>query len=171
MFRFAPVDHVARIARGQPTVNSKHRHDKCPRAKRLAGATNMGYNVSFQVFDDYLRVDVSGMAKPGNETHDSREIWCQVADSCRAEMLSRILTVWNVPGRLPTMAAYEIASDLEAVHWEPRFRVAVVQLNEERYRDSLFAETVAVNRGYQAKVFRSENEAVSRLLEVPIAAA
>src|SRR5262245_5819583 len=111
----------------------------------------MAYNVSIQEQADYLQVNVSGQPRNGHEARDAQDVMFQVADLCRTRECVRILAILDLKGRLPVMAAYEIATKMEMAHWEARFRVAIVQLDPDRFRDSHFAETVAVNRGFQVK--------------------
>jgi hypothetical protein len=47
--------------------------------------------------------------------------------------------------------------------WQRAFRVAKVYLDEKRFVDGHFVETVADNRGYRFKVFQNEVEAMTWL--------
>ncbi|HOW28895.1 MAG TPA: hypothetical protein PK876_10405 [Elusimicrobiota bacterium] len=125
----------------------------------------MSYKVYFKDCQTYLRADVAGEWSPGNEAEDAKKIWTKTSDECRAKGYNKLLSVWKVPGKLPTLAAYDIGTSADTLNWEKRCKVAVVQLYRERYVDSLFAETVALNRGIQVKVFDNEPQALEWLLQ------
>ena len=118
-----------------------------------------------QEASDHLRVEVSGEWTPGKEAADAKRIWSQVADVCRTKGITRILSVWKVPGHLPVFAAYDIASSASETGWDWRFKLAEVHLYEERFKDSLFTEIVATNRGYSVKMFDNEQDAKKWLFE------
>ncbi len=101
----------------------------------------------------------------GNEAQDSINIWLQVAMACRESNVSLILVLSEIIGHLPTMAAFEIANDPEAFGWSRRLKLAIVDLNNEARPDSLFGENVAVNRGFNLKIFENEPEARAWLFE------
>jgi hypothetical protein len=128
------------------------------------GALNMPYECRILERPDHLRVEVSGDWTPGNELSDSVSVWIQTADACREKGLTRVLSVWDVPGHLPPLDAYELGRIAESIGWERRFKLAVVHLHESRLKDSRFVETVVVNRGYQVKVFGNEPSALAWLL-------
>ena len=71
----------------------------------------------------------------------------------------------NLGGRLPTMAGYQIATTLDNIGIPRRTRIALVDLNSDSRQDNEFAATVAVNRGYMARIFSSEEDALKWLLE------
>jgi hypothetical protein len=125
----------------------------------------MSYSVALREYPDHLRVEVSGEWTPGHELEDAVDVWTQVADCCRKSGLTRILSVWDVPGRLPPLVAYELVGARASGAWDRRFRLALVQLREERFKDSQFVETLAVNRGYNVRVFDNEPDARSWLLQ------
>jgi hypothetical protein len=53
----------------------------------------------------------------------------------------------------------------EEFGWSRRFKLAIVDVNEDSRKDNLFTETVAVNRGYNVKIFDNENDAKEWLLQ------
>ena len=124
----------------------------------------MSYICHISQHADYLRADVSGDWSPGNEKGDALDVWTQVAESYLKGRLNRVLAVWDVPGRLPTMAAFNLGSKIDALGVGRQFKLAIVHLKEDRLEDSKFAETVAVNRGYRIKVFGDEETAQNWLL-------
>lgn len=125
----------------------------------------MPYDCVIQRKSDYLRADVSGKWTKGKELEDALDVWLQVVAACRETGLTHILSVWDVPGKLPTIAGYELTNDPLSLGWDQHYRLAVVHLHEERFQDALFAETVAFNRGLQIKIFRDEQSAMAWLME------
>jgi hypothetical protein len=119
----------------------------------------MGYTCKFEEFSDYLRVDVTGNWSTGKETKEGKELWTQAANHCNKINIYRVLAVIDIPGSLPVMAAYDIASDPDGLGFTRAVKVAVVYTYEERYKSNQFTENVAVNRGWAVKVFRDEREA------------
>lgn len=119
----------------------------------------MAYNCVITHETDYVRVEVSGRWEPGGELGNAVDVWTRVADACRETGETRILSLWDVSGHLPMLDAYSLASAPDSFGWEHNFKLAVVHLHEERFSDALFAETVAVNRGYEVKIFRDERSA------------
>ncbi len=124
----------------------------------------MPYNVVFEDAQEYIKCKVAGEWTPGSETKDSLTVWSRVAKECLEKKIPRVLSVWDVPGHLPILSAYKIAVYPGLRGWPNHFKLAVVHLHEERLKDSLFAETVAVNHGYQVKIFRDERAALAWLL-------
>lgn len=109
-------------------------------------------------------MDVSGSWTPGKEAEEAIQFWAQAADACREHKLMHVLAVFDIPGSLPTMAAYEIASDPESFDWDHRVNVALVYPHRDRFESNLFSETVAVNRYYRVKAFQEESSAVDWLI-------
>jgi len=114
--------------------------------------------------NDYLRLDVSGEYTPGAEAEEATRFWAQAAAACREHKLTRVLAVFDVPGTMPTFAAFDVASNPPAISWDHRVKVALVYTHKERFESNLFSETVAVNRGYKVKAFQDEPNAISWLL-------
>ena len=125
----------------------------------------MACSCVFSQNQDYLRMDVSGNWTPGKEADEAIKFWAQAADVCRENEQTHVLAVFDIPGSMPTMAAFEVASDPEAFGWDRRVKVALVYTHRERFESNLFSETVAVNRYYQVKAFQDESAARDWLLQ------
>ncbi len=125
----------------------------------------MPYKRVIQENQDHIRVEVSGDWIRGKELADAMDVLGQVADICHKKEFNNILAIWDVPGHLPTMAGYNLVELSNKFNWERHFKLAVVYLHKKRFKDAQFAETVAHNRGYRVKMFESEQEAKSWLLE------
>ncbi len=113
---------------------------------------------------DFLRLEVSGEWTPGQETREARAIWAKLAEACRLTEISRVIAVFDMPGRLPTMQAFDIARSPESFGWDRRWKAAIVCPYPERFENTLFSEVVAVNRGYTVKTFKDESRAQAWLL-------
>jgi len=124
----------------------------------------MPYEVRIREFEDYIKVEASGKRTPGNEEKDALSVWSRVAEVCRAKQIDRILGIYNITGRLPTPAAHAIAYNPARFGWSRRFKLALVDLNEESRQDVLYVEDVAVSSGYKVRVFDNEQEAKAWLL-------
>lgn len=124
----------------------------------------MPYKFCIEEQEDYIRVEVSGERIPGNEEEDAVRVWSCVAEVCEAKKIDRVLGIYKVTGRLPATAAHAIAFDPARFGWSRRFKLALVNLNEESRQDSLFLEDVAVSSGYQIRVFDNEEEGRTWLL-------
>ena len=124
----------------------------------------MPYDVQIETRGDHLRVNVSGIRSPGREVEDSVHTWKQVADVCRDTGIEKILTIFELEGRLSPIDAYDIVARTKEFGWSHAFKMAVVDLNSETLDDNLFAETVAVNRAYEIMVFDNVADARDWLL-------
>lgn len=124
----------------------------------------MSIEYRIEAVQGFIRLDVSGEWTYGSEAREAKQVWRQVADACKEQGFERILAVFDVPGRLPTFAAYDIASDPESLGFNHRYKVALVYTYQERFDSNLFSETVAVNRGFKVKAFIDESDAQNWLL-------
>lgn len=125
----------------------------------------MPYETEIQAFEDHIRVAVSGTRMPGKVVADAIRVGKQISKACRDAGVHRVLAIFHMTGRLPPTEAYEIFSDPEALGWSRDIKLALVDMNEDSKEDSLFSETVAVNRAYQMGVFDTEAEAKDWLLD------
>lgn len=125
----------------------------------------MPYETAFEIFDNYIRAEVSGDRRPGHEVADALHSGRQVSSACKTHGIYNLLVIFKMTGRLPAMYAHEIYSDPEAFGWSRDIKVALIDENPESQEDSLFSHTVAVNRAYNAQVFDDEDEALEWLLD------
>ncbi len=124
----------------------------------------MPYECTIESYPDYLRIDVFGKWIPGQEGEDSMRVWGEISQACKGCGQTRILTIWDIPGRLSPVDGYNLGAYPERFGWDRRYKLAVVHLHEERRKDALFVETVANNRGFRVKMFQDEETAKSWLL-------
>lgn len=125
----------------------------------------MSYNVVIEEKEGFLRVEVSGDRVPGQEAENGIEVWAHLADICRDKGYEKVLAVINLSGHLPTTASYKIASEPDRFGWEKRFKVAVVDLNQESRLENYTTAAIAVNQGYDVKIFDNEDTARAWLLQ------
>lgn len=123
----------------------------------------MTYRIDISLEADHVRAVVAGQRRAGREVDDAAEFWSRIAEACRAHQVHAIVAVIDLGGRLSSTSAFEIANHIVSLGLTWPYRIAVVDRNELSYQDNLFAETVAVNRGVHAKVFRAEAEALAWL--------
>jgi len=125
----------------------------------------MVYEASITIEEFYVRVELSGERERGREAEDSLRVWEEVIQVLKENDLQAILSILSLGGRLPTMAGYQIATTLDKIGIPRQTRIALVDLNSDSRSDNEFAATVAVNRGYLARTFCSEEQALEWLLE------
>ena len=127
----------------------------------------MPYEIQIQVHESYLRAEISGARTPGQEVHDAMHTGRQISDAVRHSGVSKVLAIFKMTGRLPAVESYEIYSNPQEFGWSREVKVALVDMNPESKDDSLFSETVAVNRAYDMSVFDNERDALEWLLDAP----
>ena len=124
----------------------------------------MAYDSHITEFPGYVRVHVCGQRAPGQSVADADHVGKMVVEYCKDNDIDRILLVLELEGRLGPLDAVGIVTHSPDYGWHHGLRLAFVDLNAESYRDSLFTETVAVNRSYSMKVFDNEQDAREWLL-------
>ena len=112
----------------------------------------------------HVRLEVAGTWTPGREAEEVGSIWTEVTAYCRDQGLSRVLAIIDVPGRMPTLAAWQLGSDPGAVGVDRSLRIAIVYCYRERFESNTFLETVTRNRGFEVKIFEDEAIAMTWLM-------
>lgn len=124
----------------------------------------MGFQVTFENADGYLRFEVSGERVPGTLTADMLEVWTRVAEACRASGAERVIGINRLTGPVPTLDVFEIGEQVPRILGPSVRRLAFVVLGGEgAVRANLFFENVAVNRGLAGRVFDDEAKALEWL--------
>jgi hypothetical protein len=124
----------------------------------------MPYNFIIQKKENYIRIEMSGTRIRGKELEDLIPVFSKGVELSRIEGMNRILIISRLIGPVHTMEAFDLIEFAEKSGWGRNFRIANVDMNEESRQSHLFAETVAVNRGYAYKVFDNEEQAIEWLL-------
>jgi len=127
----------------------------------------MPYEFQLQVHEGYLRVEVSGARTPGQEVNDAIQTGQQISEAVRSSGVRKVLAIFRMTGRLPATESHEIYSNPQAFGWSREVKVALIDMNSDSKDDSLFSETVAVNRAYDMSVFDNEEDALEWLLQSP----
>jgi hypothetical protein len=125
----------------------------------------MAYDYKIEDKQQYIRVEMSGERTPNNEIEDVVPIWANVTDLCHKKNINKVLGILNLTGDVPIVGSYYIVKLAESFGWGRNLRVALVEPHKEPDQTNAFTETVAVNRGYQLKVFGSEQDALAWLLD------
>ena len=126
----------------------------------------MSYNVTFKENVDHLRVEISGTRTRGREVDDAIKVWSHVAEIGKAKNITHILAIIKITGFMPKIASYNIGDLAEKYGWSRSLKLAVVTKDEYSRKANLFTETVAVNRGFDVKIFDNEQDAETWLLEL-----
>lgn len=124
----------------------------------------MAYETHITDYPDYVRVHVCGERSPGQSVANADRVGKMIVDYCRDKGVDKILLVLELEGRLGPLDAVGIVTHSPDYGFHHGFKLAFVDLNADSYRDSLFTETVALNRAYSMKVFDREQAAREWLL-------
>jgi hypothetical protein len=124
----------------------------------------MPYKVALQVRHDHVRAEVTGNRRLGDAATNAGLAGKQIVELCRNTGIYRVLVVLDLAGRLSALDSYEMVVNSKEYGWSHAFKLAFVEKNGESFDDSLFTETVAVNRSYAVKVFADETDAIEWLL-------
>lgn len=127
----------------------------------------MGYETRIDVTADYVRAEVTGTRRLGDAAADAAESGKQIVTACRGSGLNRVLVILGLEGRLSAVDSYEIVTNSAEYGWSHDFKLALVNGDAASFDDSLFTETIAVNRAYTVKVFAVEADALTWLLACP----
>ena len=92
-------------------------------------------------------------------------MWLRIAEASRATGLRRILAISWITGRLPTMSAYQVASQPDKFGWSRDLKLALVDHHPPSREKNAFSANVASNRGFTVRYFDDEAAAVAWLLE------
>ena len=121
--------------------------------------------INIEEKDGYLKVEIFGKRNLRNEAVDAIEVLSKVDKIRKAKNINNILLILRITGHFPFMASYDIGDKAGKLGWSRMFRVAAVTMDEYSMESYLFIETVAVNRGYNVKIFDNEQDAKTWLLE------
>lgn len=124
----------------------------------------MAYDYKIEDRQQYIWVEISGVRTPGKELEDIAPIWAEAIRTCREKKTNKLLAILKLRGKMSIIASYNVVKFADRIGWSRDLRVALVDLGEEPDRNNLFTETVAVNRGYQLKVFRDDQDGLTWLL-------
>lgn len=129
----------------------------------------MPYKVTLTGTKDYLTFTVEGIQTHGRIRQDTIDVMNRVVDECIARGMRRILIHWYVKGCIPTIDAYTLASNpRQLFRWDRGYSLAAIHYDKESYLSNKFTETVAINRGFNFRVFDNVQEGIAWLTDNPI---
>jgi len=123
----------------------------------------MSHVLTLEPKGSYLVVTVTG----DNTPEDVTEYLSEVREVCLKHQFARVLIVENLQGpSLRTFSIHDIVTRSSQAVWPEIHRIAYVDLNQEHNVGAMrFAETVAVNRGVNVRVFSNVSDAAKWLEE------
>ncbi len=119
----------------------------------------MAYKLNFQDEDEVLLVEISGEREKKELIQSAKEAWREIAGVSREKKLVKLLVLSRATGKYPALDAFLINSSLAECGVQRVWKIAFVTLDQASFQDVKFAETVAVNRGFNLGVFNNEDSA------------
>ncbi|MCW8945558.1 MAG: hypothetical protein OQL27_12360 [Sedimenticola sp.] len=119
----------------------------------------MTYKLTFYEEEGYLKVTVEGSRSHTDPAKSGQMVVDQITKKCREIGSSRVMLISLLTGRYPPFANYQVVSSLEQKGVPKEWRLAYVNLDAESYKAVMFSETLAIKKGFQAKVFDNERDA------------
>jgi hypothetical protein len=125
----------------------------------------VAYDLSFHDEDGMILVSISGKREKEELVSSARQAWREIARVGYEKEIEKLLIVSSATGNYPALDAFLINSRLDEYGVQRFWKIAFVNLDQTSYPDVKFAETVAVNRGFNLGVFSNEADARRWLLE------
>ena len=125
----------------------------------------MAYKLNFQDEGGVLLVEISGEREKEELVKSAREAWREIASKTFEAKVIKILVISSATGKYPALDAFLINSRLDECGLHRDWKIAFVNLDRASYQDIKFAETVAVNRGFDLGIFKDEFSARRWLIE------
>lgn len=119
----------------------------------------MPYALTFQERSGYLRVEGRGDRATGDPAKNGRALVDKVTRKCKEYGYTRIMLVSHLTGAYPPFANFQVINALEQLGVPKTWKMAYVNLDPASHKAILFSETMAVKKGFQARVFDNEQEA------------
>ena len=124
----------------------------------------MAYEFDLQLMSGYVRAEVSGARRFGDAAFEAGIVGRKIVEFCRDADVYRVMVVLKLKGALSPIDSHEMVVSSESYGWTHDFRLALVDSDEESLADVQFTETVAINRAYSVRAFRTEDDALAWLL-------
>lgn len=115
----------------------------------------MGYNLQVEKRDDYLYFYVTGR----DSLEVSKAFWREIIETTIKLRYNRILVDEDMDGSVPIGDVYEVITSNLVIPEVRSFKFAFVDRRLEQSKENIFGETVAKNRGIDARVFTDIEEA------------
>lgn len=120
----------------------------------------MDYTLKMERRDDYLYFYVTGR----DSLEVSKAFWREMIEECIKLRYDKLLVDEDLEGSVSVVDAYEVVTYGADIPDIRNIRIALVERHSEHIPEALFGETVAANRGINAKVFKTVSEAEQWLL-------
>ena len=121
----------------------------------------MGATSKIRLEKNYIHV-----VSDGDKTFDYViQLWHDIVAACREHECFKVFGVSTTSTTLKTWDAYRMSEIFDDLQIDAGFKIAWVETNPEAYQSIYFIETVLFNRGYSARVFLDEDDALRWLLE------
>lgn len=119
----------------------------------------MPYALTFEERDGYLRVEGKGDRTVEDPASSGRMVVNSVMTKCRELGYTRIMLVSHLTGTYPPFANFQVVNALEHLGVPKAWKMAYVNLDPASHKAVLFSETMAIRKGFQARVFDNEQAA------------
>ncbi len=118
------------------------------------------YELHFEAKPGYLHAIVRGVS---TGIKDALERWGLIAEECKQRGFCKVLIDMDIKGHISFVELHEFGEKLPRLGFS-QIKVAYLERRMNKHTLNQFAETVAVNRGVDAKVFLDITEAEAWLL-------
>lgn len=123
----------------------------------------MPYELSYQAEEGFIKVTVKGSRTDADPAKNGQRVVADITKKCKASGYTRVMLVSLLTGRYPPYANYQVVSSLARKGVPKAWKLAYVNLDQASHKSILFSETLAVKKGFQAKVFDNEEDALNWL--------
>jgi hypothetical protein len=106
-----------------------------------------------------LLVEFSGEREKEELTSSAKKAWREITGEAREKKSVKILVLSSATVKYSVLDPFLINSNLDESGVHRGWQIAFVNLDQASFQDVKFAETVAVNRGFDIGVFNNEDNA------------
>ena len=124
----------------------------------------MALELSHEVHENYLEVEIAGMRVPQLEYEESLILWKSIFKLCEKYDKKNILAKLKARGRMPMRGRITYAFNLEEIGWQKHHKVAGIALTSQLKNDVPLVARFARSVGYNVKLFSNESDALDWLL-------
>lgn len=123
----------------------------------------MALELSHEVHEDYLEVEIAGKRVPQLEYEESLILWKSIFELCEKYNKKNILAKLKARGRMPMRGRITYAFNLEEIGWQKHHKVAGIVLTSQLKNDVSLVANFASSVGYNTKLFSNEADALDWL--------
>lgn len=125
----------------------------------------MAYKLSCKIKNDFIEYHVSGEREMGMEASAARQMAMDLNKLSERCGLYKVLFITKQSGDFPKLDLFGLMEELHFHSLVGHLKIAIVNLNEEVHSDLSFIETIAVQHGFDFKVFINKNRGKRWLLK------